>query len=154
MFDFDELFYTVTSVDECIFCDIVLGREPSWRVYEDESTYAFFDIDPVSEYHTLVVPKDHYADIFAITEKSLLQVARTIKKVVSLFESKIGLRNIQIVNSSGVDAQQDVFHVHFHLIPRASGDGQDMRRRTHPEFRERFDELLARLSPDASKQSS
>ncbi|HVB52429.1 MAG TPA: HIT family protein [Acidimicrobiales bacterium] len=141
-------------MSDCIFCAIVQGRQPSWRVYEDESTYAFFDIDPVSEYHTLIVPKTHYADIFAITEASWLQVARTIKRVVSLFESKLGLRNIQIVNSSGVDAQQDVFHVHFHLIPRASGDGQDMKRTTHPEFRDRFDEMLARLSPDASKQSS
>ena len=141
-------------MSDCIFCAIVQGRQPSWKVYEDESTYAFFDIDPVSEYHTLIVPKEHYADIFAITEESLFQVARAIKKVVALYESKLGLRNIQIVNSSGVEAQQDVFHVHFHLIPRASDDGQDITRITHPEFRERFDEMLARLNSDASKQSS
>lgn len=141
-------------MDKCILCEIVQGREPSWKVYEDESTYAFFDIDPVSEYHTLVVPKEHYADVFAISEASLLEVARTIKTVVSLYESKLGLRNIQIVNSSGVDAQQDVLHVHFHLIPRALGDGQDIKRRTHPEYRERFDELLTRLGPSSANGSA
>ena len=137
-------------MSDCIFCDIVQGREPSWKVYEDESTYAFFDVDPVSEYHTLVVPKTHYADVFAISEASLLEVARTIKTVVSLYEAKLGLRNIQIMNSSGIDAQQDVFHVHFHLIPRALGDGQDIKRRTHPELRDRFDEMLTRLHSGAS----
>jgi histidine triad (HIT) family protein len=137
-------------MSDCIFCEIVQGREPSWKVYEDESTYAFFDVDPVSEYHTLVVPKTHYADVFAISEASLLEVARTIKTVVSLYEAKLGLRNIQIMNSSGIDAQQDVFHVHFHLIPRALGDGQDIKRRTHPELRDRFDEMLTRLHSGAS----
>ena len=141
-------------MSECIFCDIVQGRQPSWKVYEDESTYAFFDVDPVSEYHTLVVPKEHFADIFAMPEVSLLQVAHTIKTVVSLYESKLGLRNLQILNSSGIGAQQDVFHVHFHLVPRALGDGLDIKRRTHPEYRERFDELLTRLAPSASRGSA
>jgi histidine triad (HIT) family protein len=139
---------------ECVFCEIVQGRQPSWKVYEDDSTYAFFDIDPVSEYHTLVVPKEHFADIFSTPEGSLLQVARTIKTVVSLYEAKLGLRNLQILNSSGIDAQQDVFHVHFHLIPRALGDGLDIKRRTHPEYRERFDGLLTRLAPCDSRETT
>jgi histidine triad (HIT) family protein len=141
-------------MSDCIFCDIVQGDVPSWTVYEDESTYAFFDIDPVSEYHTLVVPKQHFADVFAMPEESLLQVARTLKTVVALYESKLGLRNVQIWNSSGVEAQQDVFHVHFHIVPRASGDGLDVKRRTHPELRDRFDEMLTRLGPSASRRST
>jgi len=72
-------------MNDCIFCDVVQGRVESWKVFEDDSTYAFFDIDPVSEYHTLVVPKEHYADVFAMPEATLLQVARTIKTVVTLF---------------------------------------------------------------------
>jgi histidine triad (HIT) family protein len=140
-------------MNDCIFCDVVQGRVESWKVFEDDSTYAFFDIDPVSEYHTLVVPKEHYADVFAMPEATLLQVARTIKTVVTLFESKLGLRNLQIMNSSGIDAQQDVFHVHFHLVPRALGDGLDIKRRTHPELRDRFDEMLTRLGPSADRNS-
>lgn len=141
-------------MSDCIFCEIVRGHEPSWKVYEDEDTFAFFSIDPVSEFHTLVVQKDHYADIFAMSEASLLQVMGTVKAVVSLYETKLGLRSLQILNSSGVDAQQDVFHVHFHVVPRTLGDGQDVKWRSRPELRERFDEMLTRLGPIVSPRSS
>ena len=132
---------------DCIFCRIVEGDAKSWMVYEDETTYAFLDVDPLTEYHTLVIPKTHYADVFDLPEEKLMEVIRSVKSVVSLYESKLGLRNVHIFNSSGADAQQDVFHVHFHVVPRSAGDGQDLSRTTHPEIRERFDEMLVRLFP-------
>ncbi len=68
-----------------------------------------------------------------------------LKRVVDLYRERLGIENVQIVNSSGTEAQQDVFHVHFHIVPRHSGDGQDVQWTTHPEMVARFDELLARL---------
>jgi len=133
-------------MNECIFCQIVRGEAKSWKVYEDDATYAFLDVNPFSEYHTLVVPKAHYVDLFELPEEQLGKVTRAVKAVVSLYESKLGLRSVHVYNSSGVDAQQDVFHVHFHVVPRSAGDGQDLRRTTHPEYQKRFDDMLAQLA--------
>lgn len=132
-------------MSECVFCKIVKGEIKSWKVYEDLSVYAFFDIHPVSEYHTLVIPKNHYESIFDIPEYELKEVIAVVRKLALTFNVKLGIRNVQIINSSGSEAQQDVFHVHFHIVPRRSGDGQDIEWEPHPEFVERFDQLLANL---------
>jgi histidine triad (HIT) family protein len=130
---------------DCIFCKIVEGKAKSWKVYEDESVYAFLDIHPVSEYHTLVIPKNHYESIFDIPEDELSRVMAVVKRLAVLFNSKLGIHNVQIINSSGSEAQQDVFHVHFHIVPRRRGDNQDVKWTTHPEWVERYDRLLERL---------
>jgi histidine triad (HIT) family protein len=133
------------SQDGCIFCKIVKGEAPSWKVYEDERVYAFLDINPVNEYHTLVIPKNHSVNIFDIAEEDLQAVASVIKQLAGLYQDKLGIQNLQIVNSSGREAQQDVFHIHFHIVPRFAGDGQNVRWTPHPEYRTRFDALLERL---------
>ncbi|HVB50628.1 MAG TPA: HIT domain-containing protein [Acidimicrobiales bacterium] len=133
-------------MNECIFCQIVRGDAKSWKVYEDSATYAFLDVNPYSEFHALVIPKTHYTDVFDLPGKNLMDVMRSVKAVVSLYESKLGLCNVQIFNSSGAEAQQDVLHVHFHVVPRSAGDGLDLHRTTHPEYRERFDAMLKQLA--------
>jgi histidine triad (HIT) family protein len=133
-------------MNECIFCQIAAGRAKSWKVFENERVYAFLDIHPASEYHTLVIPKKHYENIFDIPEEEMVEVMRVVKKLVMLYQEKLGIQNVQIINSSGREAQQDVFHAHFHIVPRRYGDGNNVRWNTHPEWRERFDEMLIRLS--------
>ena len=130
---------------DCIFCKIVSGEAQSWKVYENESVYAFLDIHPVSEYHTLVIPKKHYENIFDIPEKELTEVMVVVKKLSDLYHNKLGIHHLQIVNSSGAEAQQHVFHIHFHIVPRKRGDNQDVKWTTHPEWTEKYDQLLARL---------
>ncbi|HMN15726.1 MAG TPA: HIT domain-containing protein [Bellilinea sp.] len=130
---------------ECIFCKIVDGKIKSWKVYEDESVFAFLDVDPANEYHTLVIPKNHDENIFDIPENELKEMMVAVKNIVRLFNSKLGIRNVQIINSSGAEAQQDVFHMHFHVVPRKTGDGQDIKWTTHPDWAERFGQLLAEL---------
>lgn len=132
-------------MDNCIFCKVIQGEAKSWKVYEDEHTYAFLDINPVNEYHTLVIPKKHYENIFDVPESDLLNVMKTIKKIVNLYEKKLGIKNIQIINSSGVEAQQDVFHLHFHIVPRSLGDNQNINWITHKEWRKNFNDLLNTL---------
>ena len=132
-------------MEACVFCQIVRGEIPSWKVIETKTTFAFFDINPVNEFHTLVIPKAHYADIFEVPEKVLLDVMSTVKGITNLFKAKLGITDVQIVNSSGAHAQQDVFHLHFHVLPRQENDGQDIQWETHPEYRERFDEWLTKL---------
>ena len=132
-------------MSDCIFCKIVEGKEKSWKVYENENVYAFLDIHPVNEYHTLVIPKNHYESIFDTPENELKEVMAVVKKLATLFNNKMGIRNVQIINSSGPEAQQDVFHVHFHLVPRKKGDNQDVKWVTHPEWVEKFDQFLESL---------
>lgn len=132
-------------MDDCIFCKIAQGQAKPWKVYEDEHTIAFFDYNPVNEYHTLVIPKKHHKDIFDLPEEELKAVASTIKKVTSLLKEKVNIENVQIVNSSGSEAQQDVFHVHFHVVPRHKEDGQDVKWNPKTELRAKFDQLLQAL---------
>jgi histidine triad (HIT) family protein len=134
-------------MSDCIFCKIVAGEAPSWKVYEDDSVYAFLDIHPVSEYHTLIIPKQHYENIFDIPEKELTEVILVVKKLADLYHTQLGINNVQIINSSGAEAQQHVFHIHFHIVPRKRGDGQDVKWTTHPEWTEKYDRLLARIKP-------
>jgi len=129
----------------CIFCKIANGEEKSWTVLENEHTIAFFDWSVVNKYHTLVIPKKHYKDIFETPTKVLTEIISMIKKITTLYKDKLGIENIQIINSSGSDAQQDVFHIHSHIIPRYSGDKQDIKWHSHPKFREDFDKLLFAL---------
>ena len=133
-------------MDNCIFCKIVKGEVPSHKVYEDDHTYVFLDIEPVNEYHTLVIPKKHYTDIFDVPEDEAVFLMKTIKKITKLYNEKLGLKNIQILNNSGREAQQVVFHIHFHIIPRYEGDGQKIKQTKHPEWCDRFNDLLAKLN--------
>ncbi len=130
---------------DCIFCQIVKGESPSWKVYENDEVYAFLDINPVSRYHTLIIPKKHYTDIFDLPEAEAQAVIAVVSKLAKLYEEKLGIRNVQIINSSGAEAQQDVFHIHFHLVPRQRGDGQNIRWTTHEEWRRDFDGMLEKL---------
>lgn len=131
--------------NDCIFCSIVNGEAPSWKVYENDYVYAFLDINPVSKYHTLIIPKKHSKDIFDIPDEDLREVISVVGKLCKLYKDKLGISNIQIVNSNGAEAQQDVFHLHYHIVPRAIGDGQSIRWKTHQEWRENFDEMLKKL---------
>jgi len=132
-------------VENCIFCKIISGEFNSWKVYEDEHTFAFLDINPVNEYHTLVIPKKHYENMFDIPGDEAVHVIKAVKKIVDMYSKTLGLENIQIINNSGAQAQQDVFHIHFHIIPRFTGDNQNIKWTPRTELREKFDDLLSRL---------
>jgi len=133
-------------MNKCIFCKIAKGETKSWKVYEDDSVYAFLDVNPVNEYHTLVIPKTHYENIFDVPEDELFKVMAVVRKLARLYRDQLGINNVQITNSSGAEAQQDVFHFHFHIVPRHAGDGQDVVRTPHPEWRDKFGALLERIT--------
>ena len=130
---------------DCIFCRIASGGLPSWKIHETGDALAFLDINPASKYHTLVIPKQHYTSVFDAPSDILKSVMQATKEVVDIYSLRLGLRNIQIVSSSGAEAQQDVPHLHFHIVPRRKGDGQDIRWTIHPELRQEFGEMLKTL---------
>ena len=102
----------------CIFCKILNGEIPSTKVYEDEHTYAFLDAFPVAPHHTLVIPKKHYENMFDVPEQELAHIIKTVKQIVESYKTEFGMKHVNILNNSGAEAQQTVFHLHFHIIPR------------------------------------
>lgn len=133
-------------MNNCIFCKIVKGEANSYKILETDKACAFLDIHPVSRYHTLVIPKAHFESVFDISEEALKEVIGLVKKVCKLYEDKLGIKNVQIINSNGKEAQQDVFHMHFHIVPRSKEDGQNIEWKTYPELRKEFDEMLRKLN--------
>ena len=131
--------------NNCIFCKIVRGEIPCAKVYEDEHTLAFFDINPASEFHTLVISKKHYVNMLDVPEDTASNIMRTIKKVVALFKEKLGLQDVNVINNSGIKAHQDVFHIHFHIVPRFTDAPLGSPWKRHPEMREKFGAMLERL---------
>lgn len=117
----------------------------AWRVLETEDAVAFFDANPVCEYHTLVVPKRHCADLLAASEAEVRGTMGAVKRVCELYRAKLGFRDFQVICSSGRAAQQEVFHLHFHVVPRHEGDGKDVTFSFAPEVRAAFDVLLEKV---------
>ena len=111
--------------DDCIFCKIVEGKIPSNKVYENSNILAFLTIEPLTLGHTLVIPKKHFENIFDVDERNLNEVSNAIKKISSSMRSSLNASGVNILNANGRDAQQSVFHLHFHIVPRYSNDNLD-----------------------------
>jgi histidine triad (HIT) family protein len=107
--------------ETCVFCKIARKIAPASIVYEDETVIAFLDIRPLNMGHTLVIPKDHYVDIFDILETSLSHVFEISKKVSRAVKTATGSDGISIIQQNGRAAGQDIFHLHVHVVPRFEG---------------------------------
>jgi histidine triad (HIT) family protein len=108
---------------DCIFCKIVRGEIPSFKVHEDEHTLAFLDINPVHPGHTLVIPKKHAGNIFEITSEQWAHVQETVRKLASAIETGLNADGVNVNMNNREIAGQTVHHAHVHLIPRFKGDG-------------------------------
>lgn len=105
---------------DCVFCKIIEGEIPSFKVHEDENVLAFLDANPVSKGHTLVVPKEHVETIHRAGEMDYMWGA--IVKVVNALQAAFDPAGINIDQNNGEVAGQEVFHMHFHVTPRYTGD--------------------------------
>jgi len=110
-------------MSDCVFCSIVAGELPSYKVYEDERTLAFLDIHPVSTGHILVIPKVHSANIFEVKEEDWAAVNKTVHKLVPAIDKALGADGVNLMMNNREHAGQVVHHAHIHLIPRFRGDG-------------------------------
>ncbi len=111
-------------MEECIFCKIVRGEIPSKKIYEDESVYAFLDINPKSKGHTLVIPKKHSADIFEIEENDLEDVIKVVQQLAVHIKEKLNPEGMQLRQNNGEIAGQSVNHLHFHIIPKYTNEDE------------------------------
>ena len=101
----------------CIFCKIISGEIPSKKVYEDETVYAFYDIQPMAPVHVLIVPKVHIASVNEVTSENSAVIGH-IYEVAALLAKELGVAEsgYRVVSNCGADAGQTVFHLHFHLL--------------------------------------
>ena len=107
--------------EDCVFCQIVRKEAPASVVFEDVEVMAFMDIRPVGEGHTLVIPKQHYVDIYDAPEEVVANVYKATKRVAIAVKKATGADGISIVQQNGKAAGQDIFHIHVHIIPRFEG---------------------------------
>lgn len=113
-------------MEDCIFCKIIKGDVPSYKIYEDEKTYAFLDIAGDAVGHTLVIPKAHCTNVLDCADDDLKATIAAVKKIAKHYVEDCGYDGVNVINASGKAAQQSVFHLHFHIIPRKTGDGMDL----------------------------
>ena len=106
---------------DCIFCKIISGEIPSYKIYENEYVYEFLDIAKDAYGHTLVIPKKHYENVFDCDEKFLAEVMKAVQLISNHYKN-LGFDAVNIINASGKEAEQSVFHLHFHIIPRTKDD--------------------------------
>ncbi|MGV8169281.1 MAG: HIT family protein [Candidatus Nanoarchaeia archaeon] len=107
----------------CIFCKIAAKQVNSNIIYEDKNVVCFLDLHPVARGHCLVVPKKHYENVFDIDSEVLKSLAVAAKQVSAEIKSKLKAAGVNLLNASGKDAQQSVFHFHLHIVPRYENDG-------------------------------
>jgi histidine triad (HIT) family protein len=108
---------------ECIFCKIISEEVPSYKVYEDDKAVAFFDILPVSPGHTIVVPRKHATDLEELPEEDFSFLIKAVKKIGRAMLDGLKVKGYSIYLDNKNAANQHVPHVHFHIVPRAEGDG-------------------------------
>lgn len=109
-------------MNDCIFCKIVKGECPCYKIYEDDKVLAFLDIACDAVGHTLVVPKRHCTNVLDCDADSLAAVIAAVQKISRHYVEDCGFDGVNLFNASGSAAEQSVFHLHFHIIPRRSDD--------------------------------
>jgi histidine triad (HIT) family protein len=107
----------------CIFCKIISKELPADIFYEDEHTVAFLDLHPNTKGHSLVVPKEHFPNIYETPSETLTHIMETAKKVSAHLKNKLGAEGVNVAQNNDSAAGQVIFHIHFHIIPRYPNDG-------------------------------
>jgi histidine triad (HIT) family protein len=106
----------------CVFCKIITGAIPSFKIYEDAKTLAFLDINPINPGHTLVIPKGHAPNLIASDDADLGAVMASVRRVAAAIERALKPYGINLLQANGPGANQSVFHFHMHIIPRVKDD--------------------------------
>ncbi|MEE0884952.1 MAG: HIT family protein [Faecalimonas sp.] len=108
--------------DNCIFCKIAAGDISSATIYEDNDFRVILDIEPASKGHALILPKEHYANLYELSDELAAKALIVAKKVITKMTGILGCDGYNVVQNNGEAAGQTVFHFHVHLIPRYKDD--------------------------------
>ena len=112
--------------DNCIFCKIAAGEIPSQTIYEDDDFRAILDLGPATKGHTLILPKEHAANLFELSDETAAKLTPLAKKLGKQLVDKLGADGLNVIQNNGEVAGQTVMHYHLHLIPRYKDDDQHL----------------------------
>ena len=116
---------------DCLFCKIANGEIPSFKIYEDDIVLAFLDINPDSDGHTLIIPKNHFENLDDIDLETLNHIYKVAKNIKKLLEHKLGCEGMSLMQNNGF--VQEIKHYHLHLKPYYK-DRKNTELVKHPEF--------------------
>lgn len=111
---------------DCVFCKIVAGDIPCFKLFEDAETLAFMDINPFNPGHCLAIPKSHFADLYGLPQAALAATARTAALLAQAANRALQPDGLNLIQANGQAAGQSVFHFHFHIFPRRAGDDANL----------------------------
>ena len=130
----------------CIFCRIANGEIPSKTLYEDDKFRVILDLGPASKGHALILPKEHYADLYELPEETAGEVMKLAKKMAEQMTQRLGCEGFNLVQNNGELAGQTVFHFHMHLIPRYRDDGQKIGWKPQEATQEELETIRAQIT--------
>ena len=133
----------------CIFCKIANGEIPSKTLYEDEDFRVILDLGPASKGHALILPKNHYANLYELPEETAGEVMKLAKKMAVQMTERLGCEGFNLVQNNGELAGQTVFHFHMHLIPRYREDGQKIGLTPQGVSQEELEETRKQITGEA-----
>lgn len=134
--------------NNCIFCKLANGEIPTNTIYEDEKFRVIMDMAPMAEGHSLILPKEHFANIYEIPEDWAADVAVLAKRLAKKMTDKLGADGFNLLQNNGTSAGQTVFHYHMHLIPRYSATEEEFGFRPHEVTQEQLQETLHKIIGD------
>jgi histidine triad (HIT) family protein len=112
--------------ENCIFCKIANGEIPSRTLYEDNDFRVILDLNPATKGHALILPKEHFKNLYEISDKTAEKVLPLAKKMATQMTNKLGCDGFNLIQNNNEIAGQSVFHFHMHLIPRYINDNQNL----------------------------
>lgn len=127
--------------EDCIFCKIANGEIASKTLYEDEDFRVILDLGPATKGHALIIPKEHYANLFELPDETAGMTMKLAKKMAVSMREKLGSDGFNLVQNNGEAAGQTVMHFHLHLIPRYDKDGQHILWKPQTVSQEELEEI-------------
>ena len=131
--------------NNCIFCKIANGEIPSKTLFEDEDFRVILDLGPAARGHALILPKNHYVNLYEIPEDTAAEVMLLAKKMAMQMTDKLSCDGFNLVQNNGEVAGQTVFHFHMHLIPRYKDDGQKIGWKPGEPSQDELEEIRAQI---------
>ena len=130
----------------CIFCKIINKEIPSYKIYEDDRFLAFLDISQATVGHTLVIPKQHFQNIFELDEKTAQDIFTLVASLACKLKQNLKIDDLNILNNNGSLAGQTVNHFHIHLIPRYKNDNLTIKFANNKLSSEEFTKLVSTIT--------
>ncbi len=138
---------------DCIFCKIIEGEIPSYKLYEDDNVLAFLDITQGTKGHTLIIPKKHVRNVYELDEETTLNVFKVVPKIARALKDAFNPIGLNIINNNDKPLQS-VFHFHIHLIPRYEDDGMTLNTINHyGEYNPEYFESLVKTIKEQIKSA-